>query len=186
MNATNIYDFTVKTARGEDFAFADHKGQVILIVNTATQCGFTPQFDGLEKLYQDYKDKGLLVIGFPCNQFGSQNPEGDEETATECRLNHGVTFPLMAKIDVNGQDEAPIYTWLKSQQGFTSWGKGPKAFMMDKVVKLKVDKNYKENGAIAWNFTKFLINKQGEAVQRFEPTAEPKDIAPAIEAELAK
>lgn len=186
MNETTIYDFTVKTSRGADFSFADHKGEVIMIVNTASKCGFTPQFDGLEKLYQTYKEKGLLIVGFPCNQFAEQDPEGNDSIESFCRLNYGVTFPIMAKGDVNGENEQPIFTFLKSKQGFTTWGKGPKAFMMDKIAKAKVDKNYKENGAIAWNFTKFLIAKDGTVVRRFEPTAEPEDMIPAIEEELAK
>ena len=158
----------------------------MLIVNTASKCGFTPQFDGLEALYQQYKDRGLLIVGFPCNQFAEQDPGSNDEIAEYCRLNYGVTFPIMAKGDVNGPNEQPVFTFLKREQGFTSWGKGPKAFMMDKVAKAKVGKDYKETGAIAWNFTKFLIAKDGRVVKRFEPTVEPKDIAAAIEEELAK
>lgn len=186
MNAQSIYDFTVETSKGKEFAFADHKGKVLLIVNTASKCGFTPQFDGLEKLYQEYKDKGLLIVGFPCNQFAEQDPGSNDEIVEYCRLNYGVTFPIMAKVDVNGENEAPIFTWLKKDHPFTTWGRGLKAFTMDKVAKKMVGKDYKGTGAIAWNFTKFLINKEGQVVRRFEPTAEPKDIAPAIEEELAK
>lgn len=148
----NIYDFTVKDGKGNDFSLSELKGKVALIVNTASKCGFTPQFDGLEKLYDSHKEQGLIILGFPCNQFGSQDPGSNEEIQGFCRLNYGVTFPMMSKIDVNGENEEPLYTWLKSEKGGLLGSK------------------------IKWNFTKFLIDKEGNVVKRFAPTDKPEDI----------
>ena len=131
---------------------------MLLIVNTASKCGFTPQFEGLEELHQSYKDQGLVVIGFPCNQFGSQDPGSNEEIGAFCQKNYGVSFLMMEKVDVNGENEHPLYTWLKKQEG---------GFLTD---------------GIKWNFTKFLINRQGEVVDRYAPTTKPK----ALESEIVK
>ncbi|MEP2552054.1 MAG: glutathione peroxidase, partial [Marinomonas sp.] len=141
---TSIADFTVKTNRGEELDLASKKGQVLLVVNTASKCGFTPQYDGLEKVFQQFKDKGFEVLGFPCNQFGGQEPGDADEIAEFCKLNHGVTFPLMAKVDVNGPDASPLYDWMKGEA---------KGLMGSKGIK--------------WNFTKFLINRDGEVVERY-------------------
>ena len=179
----NIYQFSTQNGRGETVKMEDFKGQVLLIVNTASKCGFTPQYDGLEELYQKYKDRGFTVLGFPCDQFGHQEPGSNEEIAEFCRLNHGVTFPLMAKSDVNGENANPIFAWLYSKKPFQGFGSGVKAFMMDKMLKAK-DSTYAKNPNIKWNFTKFLADKEGNVVSRFEPTVEPKDIEKAIEEQL--
>ena len=158
----NIYSFIVKDNKGKDFNFKDLEGKVILIVNTASKCGFTPQYKGLEELYQKYKDQGLMIIAFPCNQFLSQEPGTDEEIQSFCSLNYGVTFPIMKKIDVNGDNEAPIYKYLKSKKG---------GFITE---------------GIKWNFTKFLINKNCSEIRRFAPTTSPESIAKDIEEFLAQ
>ncbi|SJM73092.1 glutathione peroxidase [Psychrobacter piechaudii] len=155
---TTIYDFNAKDLNGNEVDFAQFKDKVLLIVNTASKCGFTPQFEGLEELHQSYKEQGLVVIGFPCNQFGSQDPGSNEEIGAFCQQNYGVSFLMMEKVDVNGDNEHPLYTWLKKQEG---------GFLTD---------------GIKWNFTKFLINRQGEVVDRYAPTTKPK----AIESEIVK
>ena len=148
----SIYDFTVKTIDGAQKSLADYKGEVLLVVNTATRCGFTPQLDGLEKLQREYHDKGFDVLGFPCNQFANQAPESDEEIRETCRLSYGVQFPTFAKVDVNGEHADPLFAWLKDQRGGL------------------VGKD------IRWNFTKFLVNRDGEVVARFAPTTTPAKI----------
>ena len=185
-NMNTIYDFKATNNRGAEVNFADYKGKVLLIVNTASKCGFTPQYDGLETLYQKYKDQGLVIIGFPCDQFGHQEPGTDEQIEEFCRLNHGVTFPLMQKTEVNGDNANPVYVWLKSQAGFAGFSTGhPLTKILDEMFS-KADPDYAQKPDIKWNFTKFLIGKDGKVVSRFEPTIEPSDIAPAIEKELAK
>ena len=177
----NVYDFSVKKMNGETQALRDYEGKVLLIVNTASKCGFTPQFEGLEKLYQAYKEKGLVILGFPCNQFAGQDPGTNEEIKEFCSLNYGVTFPMMAKIDVNGKDADPLYRYLESQKGFEGFDMehpiGPK---LDEILRGE-DENYAQNSDIKWNFTKFLIDRDGAAIERFEPTTTPEKIAPAIE-----
>lgn len=156
---TSVYDFSATTNAGVDQALADYKGKVLLVVNTASQCGFTPQYAGLEELYEKYVDRGLVVLGFPCDQFGHQEPGTDEEIASFCETSFGVTFPLYAKIEVNGSGAHPLYTWMRSEK------KGI-------------------GSAIKWNFTKFLINADGDVVERYAPTTKPEDIAADIEALL--
>ena len=178
-----IYDFKALSNKGAEVDFAQFEGKVLLIVNTASKCGFTPQYDDLEALWNKYKDRGLQVIGFPCDQFGHQEPGSDEEIAEFCRINHGVTFPLMQKIEVNGPDAHPIYKYLKAQKGFQGFGKGPKAAMMKMVMK-KADPDFENNSEIKWNFTKFLISKDGSLIKRFAPVAEPEEMEADIEAML--
>ena len=180
---TTIYDFTTTSNKGQEVKMADFKGKVLLIVNTASKCGFTPQYDGLEVLYQKYKDQGFTVIGFPCDQFGHQEPGSNEEIAEFCRLNHGVTFPLMAKSDVNGENANPIFKWLYSQKPFAGFGEGETAAFMDQML-ARQDPNYASNPDIKWNFTKFLIDKKGQVVARYEPTTAPEAIEKDIEALL--
>ena len=158
---TTIADFTVTTNRGETLNLKDKLGKVLLVVNTASKCGFTPQYDGLEKLYQDYADRGFEVLGFPCNQFGAQEPGSAEEIAEFCKVNFGVTFPLMAKVDVNGEDASPLFDWLKREAP---------GLMGSKAIK--------------WNFTKFLIDREGKVVRRYAPTDKPEAIAKDVEALL--
>ena len=180
---TRIYDFTAESNSGEQVNFADYKGKVLLIVNTASKCGFTPQYDGLEALYQNYKDKGLVVIGFPCDQFGHQEPGTNEEIEEFCRLNHGVTFPLMAKSDVNGENANAIFKWLYSEKPFAGFGEGDTAQFMDGMLS-RQDPDYASNPDIKWNFTKFLVDRKGRVVARFEPVVKPEDITAFIEKEL--
>ena len=165
----NIYDFTVKARDGRDVSLADYRDQVLLVVNTATGCGFTPQYDELQTLYDEYKDKGFEILDFPCNQFGEQAPGSDEEIHSFCTLRFGIKFPQFAKVDVNGENAIPLYKWLTDNTKFGGFGKSPMALMMSGMAK-KMDKDYKNNGNIKWNFTKFLIDRNGEIVARFEPT----------------
>ena len=155
---TTIADFTVATNRGVPLDLKDKLGTVLLVVNTASKCGFTPQYDGLEKLYESYKDRGFEVLGFPCNQFGAQEPGDADEIAEFCKVNFGVSFPLMQKIDVNGEGASPLFDWLKSEAPGILGSK-----------------------AIKWNFTKFLIDRQGNVVKRYGPSDAPAGIAKDIE-----
>ena len=165
----SIYDFSVKTRKGEDVSLSNYKGKVLLIVNTATGCGFTPQYKELQELYTEFKDQGFEILDFPCNQFANQAPGNDEEIHTFCTGRFGITFPQFAKIDVNGEKAIPLYKWLTENTTFNGFGKSPMGFVLSSVVK-KSDKDYKNNGNIKWNFTKFLINRDGNIVERFEPT----------------
>ena len=168
-----IYDFKALTSRGKELDFAQFEGKVLLIVNTASKCGFTPQFKGLEELNQKYKDQGLVIIGFPCNQFKEQDPGNDSQIEEFCQLNYGVTFQIMKKIDVNGENADPIFVYLKDQAPAEEY-KGLKAKAAKALFK-KISDSAKSASDIQWNFTKFLINKEGNVVARFAPTAEPKD-----------
>ena len=165
----SIYDFSVKTRKGEDVSLSNYKGKVLLIVNTATGCGFTPQYKELQELYTEFKDQGFEILDFPCNQFANQTPGNNEEIHTFCTGRFGITFPQFAKIDVNGEKAIPLYKWLTENTTFNGFGKSPMGFVLSGVVK-KSDKDYKNNGNIKWNFTKFLINRDGNIVERFEPT----------------
>ena len=177
----NVYDFDVKKMNGEMQAMRDYEGKVLLIVNTASKCGFTPQFEGLEKLNQAYGERGLVIVGFPCNQFAGQDPGTNEEIKEFCSLNYGVTFPMMAKVDVNGENAAPLYQYLKSQKGFKGFDmEHPIAPKLDEILSA-ADKDYAQNSDIKWNFTKFLVDRNGAVVERFEPTSTPEQIAPSIE-----
>lgn len=165
----SIYDFSVKTRKGEDVSLSNYKGKVLLIVNTATGCGFTPQYKELQELYTEFKDQGFEILDFPCNQFANQAPGNNEEIHTFCTGRFGITFPQFAKIDVNGEKAIPLYKWLTENTTFNGFGKSPMSFVLSGMVK-KSDKDYKNNGNIKWNFTKFLINRDGNIVERFEPT----------------
>ncbi|MBP2281394.1 glutathione peroxidase [Psychrobacter sp. PL15] len=158
---SSIYDFTAERMDGTSQAFADYQGQVLLIVNTASKCGFTPQFEGLEALHQEYKDQGVTVIGFPCNQFGGQDPGSNDEIGEFCQKNYGVSFPMMAKIDVNGSDAHPIFNWLKEQKG---------GVITD---------------GIKWNFSKFLVGSDGQVIDRYASTTKPESMKGDIEQALA-
>ena len=158
---TSIYDFTAKTLQGKDVSLADYRGKAMLIVNTASKCGFTPQYEGLEKLYRAYQERGLVVLGFPCNQFGAQEPGSAEEIGAFCQINYGVSFPMFAKIDVNGANTHPLYDYLKGQKAGVLGTRN-----------------------IKWNFTKFLIDRKGNVVKRFAPATKPQDIEKRIEALL--
>ena len=175
----NVYDFTVKAQDGSDVALADYKGKVLLIVNTATGCGFTPQYDELQEIYDAHKDDGLEILDFPCNQFADQAPGTDEEIHTFCTGRFGITFPQFAKIDVNGENDIPLYQYLTSNTKFEGFN-GPAGLMLSGVAK-KMDKDYKNNGNIKWNFTKFLIDKEGNIVERIEPTVDMKRVKEKVE-----
>ena len=179
---SKIYDFKALTSRGKEIDFSEFEGKVLLIVNTASKCGFTPQFAGLEELNKKYKDQGLVVIGFPCNQFKEQDPEGDEKIEEFCQVNYGVTFQIMKKGDVNGPAAEPIFEYLKTQAPTEEY-KGIKAKATRALLKTLSTSVEKDND-ILWNFTKFLISKDGETIKRFAPTAEPKDMEKDIEAML--
>jgi len=161
-DAMALYDLTAKLNNGEDKSLADYRGTVLLVVNLASKCGFTPQYQGLQQLYTRFHDREFELLGFPCDQFGHQEPGSDTEIKSFCELNYGVTFPLFAKIKVNGSDESPVYTFLKDQKG---------GILSD---------------AIKWNFTKFLIDRQGNVVRRYAPSTKPEEIVADIEAEVAK
>lgn len=165
----NIYDFKVKAQDGSEVSLADYKGKVLLVVNTATGCGFTPQYDELQDLYDEFHAKGLEILDFPCNQFGNQAPGDDEEIHSFCTGRYGITFPQFSKVDVNGENAIPLYKWLTDNTKFDGFGMSPMGMLLSGIVK-KTDKDYKNNGKIKWNFTKFLINRDGEIVARFEPT----------------
>ena len=153
---TSLIDFEAKTITGKDKRLDEYLGQVVLVVNTASKCGLTPQFEGLEKLYSGLREEGLVVLGFPCDQFANQEFDNDAETADFCQLNYGVSFPMFAKVDVNGSKAHPLFGWLRDEQGGVL------------------------GDAIKWNFTKFLINREGKAVARYAPTVPPE----AIEADI--
>ncbi len=178
-----VYDFTVKNAAGEAVSLKDYKQKVILIVNTATGCGFTPQYESLQKLYDNYKDQGFVILDFPCNQFGAQAPGSMEEIKDFCTTNYNTTFPLFEKIEVNGKNESPLYTWLKKHKGFEGFGSGEKAESMNKHLE-KIDKDFRTNPDIKWNFTKFLIDRDGKVISRFEPTTDMNDVEEAVKALL--
>ena len=178
----NVYDFTVKTRKGEEVPLANYKGKALLIVNTATGCGFTPQYKELQEIYDAHKDDGLEILDFPCNQFADQAPGTDEEIHTFCTGRFGITFPQYAKIDVNGENAIPLYQWLTSSTKFEGFN-GPAALVLNGVVK-KMDKDFKNNGNIKWNFTKFLIDREGNIVARFEPTLSMDKVRAAVEAAL--
>ena len=169
-----IYDFKTLSNRGADVDFAQYEGKVLMIVNTASKCGFTPQYDGLEELYQKYKDQGFVIVGFPCDQFAGQEPGSNEQIEEFCRINHGVTFQLMAKTEVNGANAEPIFEYLKEQAPAEEY-KGLKAKAAAKLFKT-ISKSVEKDSDIKWNFTKFLINRDGSVIKRYAPTTEPKDI----------
>ncbi|MBQ6633901.1 MAG: glutathione peroxidase [Ruminococcus sp.] len=171
----SIYEISVKNAKGEDVSLANYKGKVMIVVNTATGCGFTPQYKPLEEMYEKYHDKGLEIIDVPCNQFAGQAPGTDEEIHEFCTLKYNTQFEQMKKSDVNGENEIELFKFLKSQKGFEGFGKGPKAVMMSAMCKAK-DKDYKNNPDIKWNFTKFVVDREGNVVARFEPTSDMKEL----------
>lgn len=175
----NIYDLKAKNGKGEEVSFEQYKGKVLLIVNTATGCGFTPQYEGLENMYKKYHEKGLEILDFPCNQFGNQAPGSDEEIHEFCTLKYNTTFGQFAKVDVNGENESEVWKYLKSQKGFEGFP-GLKGKVLIPIAKA-MDKDYKNNSNIKWNFTKFLVDREGNVVERFEPIVEPKDIEKKVE-----
>ena len=186
ISAQSVYDYQVKDDLGHDVSLGDYKGKVLLIVNTATRCGFTPQYKELEELYEKYRDQGFVILDFPCNQFGQQAPGSIREIHQFCTANFNIEFPQFDKIEVNGADEHPLYTFLKQSKGFAGFN------LDDKIGKLlddrfrQQDPDYAKNPDIKWNFTKFLVGKDGKVVKRFEPTATAQDMDADIKALLGK
>ena len=175
-----IYDFTVLDTKKNEVKLDEYKGKVLLVVNTATGCGFTPQYEALENLYKKYKDQGLVILDFPCNQFGQQAPGTEEEIVSFCQLKYNVSFPQFSKIEVNGENESPVFTFLK-ENGPEEKYEGLKAKATATMLK-GISKTFKKENDIRWNFTKFLVDREGNVVGRFAPTTKPED----IEAEILK
>ncbi len=181
-----VYDFVVPGKKNTQKNLADYKGKVLLIVDTASRCGFTCQYNELEEIYEKFKDQDFEILDFPCNQFGQQAPESEEEYHNFCQLNYKTKFPQFAKIEVNGEKEIPLFKWLKSKKGFAGFNPNNKLTKILNEMFTKADPDFASKPDIKWNFTKFLVDKQGHVVQRFEPTAEKAEMIPAIEAELKK
>ena len=178
-----VYDFNLKDKKGNDVSLSEYKGKVLMIVNTATGCGFTPQYEVLEDMYKRFKADGLEILDVPCNQFGHQAPGSDEEISQFCTMKFGTDFPQFKKADVNGKNELPLYTWLKSQKGCESSFDEKIASVMEKLYNESNDEPRKKDD-IQWNFTKFIINRQGEVVARFEANADMKQVEECISALL--
>ncbi|MBR2084191.1 MAG: nitroreductase family protein, partial [Muribaculaceae bacterium] len=184
MSAQGIYDISVKDDLGNDVSLADYKGKVLLIVNTATRCGFTPQYDELEALYEKYHAQGFEILDFPCNQFGEQAPGTIEEIHQFCTMNFNIKFPQFDKIDVNGANESPLFTYLKAQKGFGGFDlNDQRGKFMDEMLR-KQDADYDKKSDIKWNFTKFLVSRDGRVVKRYEPTDKMTDVDADIMMEM--
>lgn len=182
----NMYKFSVVNSDGHNVSLSDYRGKVVLIVNTASRCGFTPQYEELETMYSALHAEGFEILDFPCNQFGEQAPESDEEYVSFCQLNYHTEFPQMHKIDVNGENEIPLYKWLKAKKPFVGFDQDHK---LTPLLEEMFDKNmpgWRTTSDIKWNFTKFLIDRKGRVVARFEPTATSEQMLPAIKALLQK
>ncbi len=179
----SIYDYSVPTAAGKELKLSELSGKVILIVNTATGCGFTPQYAPIEQMYRDYHDKGLEILDIPCNQFGAQAPGSDEEIHEFCTIHFNTTFPQMKKSDINGENALPLYGYLKEQKGFEGFGEGQMADMLRDFLP-KLNPNYAATSDIKWNFTKFVVDRQGNVVARFEPTADMQAVEDCVKALL--
>ena len=176
-----VYDFAVKDRKGGEVSLREYANGVILIVNTATKCGFTPQYEELEAIYEKYHAKGFTILDFPCNQFGQQAPGTDESIHEFCKLTYGTEFPRFKKIKVNGDDAEPLYKYLKEQKGFAGWDPNHKLTPILEEMLSKEDPDYKDKADIKWNFTKFLVNKLGLVVARFEPTESLENVSKKIE-----
>ncbi len=178
-----VYDFTVKDRTGAEVSLSDYSGKVLLIVNTATGCGFTPHYEPLEAMYRDLKDKGFEILDFPCNQFANQAPGNADEIHQFCTLKFGTDFPQFAKIDVNGETADPLFAYLATEKPFEGFGKGLKNVALNTFSKAN-NKAFGDKAYIKWNFTKFLIDREGKVIARFEPTVDMKDVRAAVEAIL--
>ena len=179
----SIYDFKVMARDGSEVSLADYKGKVLLIVNTATGCGFTPQYDELQDLYDACHEQGLEILDFPCNQFGQQAPGDDEQIHSFCTGRFGITFPQFSKVDVIGENAIPLFRYLAENTKFEGFGMNPVALAMNGIAK-KMDKDYKKSGAVKWNFTKFLVGRDGTILARFEPTVAMKTVMEKVKAVL--
>ena len=178
-----VYDFTVKDRQGNDVSLSAYRGKVLLIVNTATGCGFTPHYEPLEAMYKELKDRGFEILDFPCNQFANQAPGSDDEIHSFCTLKFGTEFPQFRKIDVNGETADPLFAWLAEEKPFEGFGKGLKLAALKTFSDMN-NKKYGDKAYIKWNFTKFLIDREGRVIARFEPTADMKEVRDAVAAEL--
>ena len=179
----SIYDYKVIKRNGEELSLSEYNGKVILIVNTATGCGFTPQYAPIEEMYKKYHNKGLEILDIPCNQFGGQAPGSDNEIHEFCQLHFNTTFEQMKKSDVNGDNELPLYTYLKSKQGFKGFDNSQMGQLLHNML-FNIDKEYANKPDIKWNFTKFIVNRNGEVVKRFEPTEDMANVEKYIESLL--
>lgn len=178
-----VYDFTVKDRQGNEVSLGDYKGKVLLIVNTATGCGFTPHYEPLEAMYKEMKEKGLEILDFPCNQFADQAPGSDEEIHEFCTMKFGTEFPQFKKIDVNGDNADPLYVYLAGEKPFEGFGKGLKIAALSKFAQMN-NKKFGDKAYIQWNFTKFLIDREGKVIARFEPTTDMDKVKEAVQAAL--
>lgn len=178
-----FYDQSVTDTKGNEISMKEFEGKVVLVVNTATGCGFTPHYEDIEKMYEAYHDQGFEVVDVPCNQFAGQTPGTDEEIHEFCTLHYNTQFPQMKKADVNGENAIPLFKFLKEQKGFEGFGKGPKALMMAGMLKT-IDSDYENNPEIKWNFTKFVVDRSGNVVARFEPTAKMSDVEDCVKSLL--
>ena len=182
-DTTTIYQFTVEDGKKQPVSLSQYQGKVILVVNTASRCGFTPQYDELEAMYRDLHAQGFEILDFPCNQFGNQAPESDEEYTSFCQLNYKTEFPQMRKLEVNGPNESPLYTWLKAQKGFAGFEAHPYKDLLEQMF-AKADPDWDKKPDIKWNFTKFIIDREGNVVARFEPTADMAEVEACVRALL--
>ena len=178
-----VYDFTVKDRFGKEVSLSEYKGKVLLIVNTATGCGFTPHYEPLEEMYKDLRERGLEILDFPCNQFANQAPGSADEIHDFCTIHFGADFPQFAKIDVNGETADPLYAFLATEKPFEGFGKGIKNVALEKFADMN-NKKFGEKAYIKWNFTKFLVDREGRVIARFEPTVDMKDVREAVTAAL--
>ena len=178
-----IYDFTVKDRQGNDVSLSEYNGKVLLIVNTATGCGFTPHYDPLERMYKEMREKGFEILDFPCNQFADQAPGDDEAIHSFCTMKFGTEFPRFQKIDVNGENASPLFAYLATEKPFVGFGKGIKNFFLKKFADMN-NKKYGDKAYIKWNFTKFLVDREGNVVARFEPTVDMQEVEKAVAALL--
>ncbi|MBO4411139.1 MAG: glutathione peroxidase [Lachnospiraceae bacterium] len=180
---SSVYDFTVKDRKGNDVRLSDYEGKVLLIVNTATGCGFTPHYEPLEEMYAEYREKGFEILDFPCNQFANQAPGTDDEIHDFCTIQFGTEFPQFRKIDVNGENADPLFAYLASEKPFEGFGKGLKNAALARFTEMN-NKKFGDKAYIKWNFTKFLIDREGKVLARFEPTVDMKDVKEAVAAAL--
>ena len=180
---STVYDFTVRDRKGNEVSLSEYKGKVLLIVNTATGCGFTPHYEPLEAMYKEFRDQGFEILDFPCNQFADQAPGSEDEIHEFCTLKFGTEFPQFAKIDVNGENADPLFEFLAMQKPFEGFGKGLKNAALNKFADAN-NKKFGEKAYIKWNFTKFLVNRKGEVIARFEPTVDMKEVKEAVKNEI--
>ena len=179
----NIYDFTVKDRQGREVSLSEYRGKVLLILNTATGCGFTPHYEPLEAMYKELKDRGLEILDFPCNQFAGQAPGNADEIHEFCTLKFGTEFPQFAKIDVNGESADPLFAYLAAEKPFEGFGRGLKSAALNKFAAMN-NKAFGDKAYIKWNFTKFLVDREGKVIARFEPTVDMTDVRAAVEQAL--